>query len=110
MVGQGARSGLRETPRPEPKGLDIATTLRDFALVTYGVEPAKLQPYVAAPFRPVTVPAEDGPRGLVSVVLFENTAFGLAAWPSPRLRMAQINYRTYVIDPATGGHAVWFLG
>lgn len=100
----------RITPPPTPRGLDIATTLRHFALVTYAVEPARLEAFVAAPFPLLTIPTDAGPRALVSVVLFENTAFRLAAWPSPRLRMAQINYRTYVMDPHTKGHAVWFLG
>src|SRR5690606_6699931 len=111
MAGEGdVRFDPWNTPRPTPRGLDVATTLRHFALVTYAVEPAQIQAYVAPPFRPVTVETAAGPRALVSVVLFENTAFRLAAWPSPRLRMAQINYRTYVTDPHTGGHGIWFLG
>src|SRR5690606_37385710 len=63
MAGEGdVRFDPWNTPRPTPRGLDVATTLRHFALVTYAVEPAQIQAYVAPPFRPVTVETAAGPR------------------------------------------------
>lgn len=98
------------TPRPRPSGIDVSTVLRHFALITYPVDPHVLQGMIADRFQPITVVLAGRPRALVSVVVFENTRFRLAAYPSPQLRMPQINYRAYVLDRQTGERAIWFLG
>src|SRR5690606_15891683 len=74
------------------------------------VDPEALQSLIADRFQPVTVTIDGRPRALVSVVVFENTRFRLAAYPSPQLQMPQINYRAYVIDRRTGERAIRFLG
>lgn len=97
-------------PGPQPSGLDMSTVLRHFALITYPVDPDRLRVMVADRFHPLTVTLDGRSRALVSVVVFENTELRLAAYPSPQLRMPQINYRTYVVDRRTGKRAIWFLG
>ena len=98
------------TPRPSSSGLDVTTVLRHFALITYPVDPHRLQSMIPERFQPLTVMIDGHSQALVSVVVFENTHFRLAAYPSPQLRMPQINYRAYVLDGQTGERAIWFLG
>lgn len=102
-----------EEGKPEAAGIDTAATLKHFALVTYAIPPARLERVMAnAPSRLslVTVDAGDGPRALVSAVVFRNEGFGLAAYPSPKLDVNQINYRTYVYDREAEEVGVWFIG
>jgi hypothetical protein len=46
----------------------------------------------------------------VSVVPFEDVDFYTVALPFWKFHFGQTNYRTYVIDRATGEPAVWFFG
>ena len=98
-------------PPPERRGLAVATTLRPFILVTYTADPARLAARLPPRLRPLTVaPDPDvGPRALVSVVAFVNTRLRAAALPWPAFSFPQINFRSYVVDAATGHHGVWFL-
>lgn len=96
--------------RPPVSGIDAITTLRHFALITYAVPPERLRPLVDARFDLDCVTINGASRALLSVVPFEDQDFRAAAWPSPRWRFGQTNYRIYVIDRATGARAVWFLG
>jgi len=106
---------LRFTPehlaRPEPSGIDVATTLEHFAIVTYAVEPESLRRHLAPRFEPVCVRLNDGSiRALVSAVPFHDRDFQAARFPSPHLSFGQTNYRAYVQDRETGLHSVWFFG
>jgi Uncharacterized conserved protein (COG2071) len=96
--------------RRPPHRLDVTTTLRDFAIVTYAVPPERLAPHVAPTFTPELIDTADGARALVSVVPFRDTAFRLAGCPSPGLGFGQTNYRAYVRDSTTGARAAWFFG
>ncbi len=93
-----------------PSRLDAITTLRHFAIVTYAVPPERLRPLVHLRFDLDTVVIDGAGRALISVVPFEDQDFRAAAWPSPRARFGQTNYRIYVVDRETGQRAVWFLG
>jgi hypothetical protein len=96
--------------RRRPSGIDVTTTLRDFSIVTYAVPPERLTRHVAPRFSPQIIATPDGPRALISVVPFRDTAFRLAGWPTPRLVFGQTNYRAYVRDRESGERAVWFFG
>lgn len=96
--------------RPAVSGIDAVTTLRHFAIVTYAVPPERLRPLVHRRFDLDTVSIEGQPRALMSAVVFEDQDFRAAAWPSPRWRFGQTNYRIYVRDREAGARAVWFLG
>lgn len=61
-------------------------------------------------FRLDTIMIDGREQALVSAVPFLNVDFGLAAHPSPRLEMPQVDYRAYIIDEHTGERAVWFFG
>lgn len=96
--------------RPAAAGIDAVTTLRHFAIVTYAVPPERLRPHVHPRFDLDLVEFDGRPRALLSVVPFEDEDFRAAAFPSPRWRFGQTNYRIYVRDAATGERCVWFLG
>lgn len=98
------------SPRPIPRGLDVVTTLRHFALVTYTIDPDMLKAMLPARLSPLTIELDGDRRALMSVVSFVNSRFRSAVYPSPSLNMAQINYRAYVVDEETGEHAIWFIG
>lgn len=97
------------TPRPKPRAIDVMTTLRHFALVTYTIDPDMLQRQLPLRLSPLVIDLDGQSRALLSVVLFKNANFRSAVFPSPSLDMAQINYRAYVIDRRSGEHAIWFL-
>lgn len=96
--------------RPQPKGIDVVSTLRHFAIVTYAVPPERLRPLVDPRFELLTVPVGGQPRVLLSIVPFAELDFRLAAHPSPQFAFRQTNYRVYVLDTHTGQHCVWFIG
>jgi Uncharacterized conserved protein (COG2071) len=96
--------------RHPPRGLDVTTTLRDFAIVTYAVTPSCVSRHVASRYTPEVIDTPRGPRALVSVVPFRDTAFRFAGCPSPGLGFGQTNYRTYVRDVVSGARVAWFFG
>lgn len=98
------------TPRPTPSGIDAITTLRHFAIVTYAIPPERVRPIIHPQFELECIELDGRPHALLSVVPFEDQDFRAAAFPSPRWRFGQTNYRIYVRDRATSERAVWFLG
>ena len=87
------------------------TTLRDFALVTFDVDPdvlARLLPDGYG-FEPEVVTLADGrPRALVSAVNFRDIDFRFVSARWLRVSFVQTNYRAYV--RRNGARAVWFFG
>jgi len=89
--------------------LDATTTLLDFAIVTYAVEPARLAALLPPEFEADTVTLADGTRrALISAVPFRDRDFHLACAPALRFAFGQINYRAYV--RYRGARGVWFFG
>jgi uncharacterized protein YqjF (DUF2071 family) len=69
----------------------------------------RLRPHVDERFELECINVNGDPKALLSVVPFEDQDFRAAAFPSPRLRFGQTNYRIYVRD-RDGRRAAWFLG
>jgi len=97
-------------PRPPVSGINVRCRLQHFAIVTYAVAADRLRQLIPPRFMLDSVIIDGKERGLVSAVPFVNVDFTLAAYPFPRLRMGQTDYRTYIIDRLTGERAVWFFG
>jgi len=95
--------------RPEHKGLDIICRPRHLAIITYAVEPGRLAGLIPKRFDLTTVGLENRELALLSAVSLINESLTLAAYPFPKLRIAQVNYRVYAIDRETGERCVWFL-
>jgi hypothetical protein len=97
--------------RPPVRRFDVVTKLGHFAIVTYAVEPWRVRPHVHPRFDLDCFRAADGSeRVWVSMVPFEDQDFHFQFAPWALFRFGQTNYRTYVIDRATGRRAVWFFG
>jgi transcriptional regulator with XRE-family HTH domain len=97
-------------PRPRRRGLDATTTLQDFALVTFDVDPDGLAAALPNGLVPEIRTLDDGrARGFVSAVSFRDVdfRFELATWL--RVSFFQTNYRAYVRGP-DGRRAVFFFG
>lgn len=92
--------------------MDIRSKLLHFALINYAVPIDRLRPYIPESRFEIT-PFEIGGQtcGLLSVVPFLDDDFHYARLaPFAKFRFGQTNHRVYVIDRATGEHAVWFFG
>lgn len=108
--GQTLRFADHWVPPTPVSGINVQCRLRHFAIVSYAVDPEPLRGLIPPRFRLDTVRIDGRDQALVSAVPFLNVDFGLAAYPSPTLEMAQVDYRAYVIDQHSGERAVWFLG
>lgn len=97
-------------PRPPVSGINVQCQLKHFAIISYAICPTLIRSMIPHRFRLDTVWIEGKEQALVSAVPFLNVNFGLAAYPSPRLAMGQVDYRAYIIDQHTGERAVWFFG
>ncbi len=96
-------------PRPAVRRRDVTTTLGDFAIITYGVEPAALAALLPAGFEPYVFTLGDGRRrAFVSAVPFRDQDFRFGFAPWLRFRFGQTNYRAYV--RYRGRRCVWFFG
>jgi uncharacterized protein YqjF (DUF2071 family) len=98
------------TERPAPRGIDVFSILRHFAIITYAVEPERLRPLIHPRFELLTIEVGGSSRALISIVPFEELEFRLALSAFPRFRMAQTNYRVYVYDTKNNEACVWFIG
>jgi uncharacterized protein YqjF (DUF2071 family) len=88
---------------------EVTTTLRDFAIVTYAVDPKPLAALLPSDFEVESFPRDDGSRGaFVSAVPFHDVDFRLSPVPWLRFSFGQINYRAYV--RYRGERVVWFFG
>ncbi len=96
-------------PRPDSRWRDVTTTLADFAIITYAVDPAALAALLPAEFGPDVFTLDDGRRvAFVSAVPFRDLDFRFGFAPWLRFAFAQTNYRAYVTY--RGQRCVWFFG
>jgi hypothetical protein len=86
--------------------LEVKMTLRDVLYISYAMPYIKLQPLLPATLKPATV---DGNTGFISMVVLHSTRVRLSSFPLARFTYNQFNIRTYVIDPISGQHAVYFI-
>lgn len=97
-------------PRSRLRWLDATTTLQDFALVTFDVDPERLVAALPAALQPEVRTLDDGRvRGFVSAVSFRDVDFRFAVAPLVRVSFFQTNYRAYVRGP-DGVPSVYFFG
>lgn len=112
MSPERARAELEtRLARRKRRLLDIDAPLRHFALITYAVPVERLALHIPTDrFEIPTFEIDGEPRALLSVVPFIDAGFRFRLLPFVRFHFGQTNYRVYVIDRATGQHAVWFFG
>ena len=95
---------------PKVKGIDVISTLKHFAIVTYAVSPSRLEHLLPKRFVLDTVEIAGEEKALLSIVPFYDLDFRSALLNFPKLSMGQTNYRIYVIDTKTQEKVVWFIG
>jgi uncharacterized protein YqjF (DUF2071 family) len=104
-----ARFLTEDLATPSHTPLAVVTTLADFAIITYEVEPSALATHLPAGFEPEIFVLDNGTRcALVSAVTFQDRDFRLCACPWPRFSFGQTNYRAYVLHQ--GSRVAWFFG
>lgn len=104
-----ARFAPHALARPRTGLGDVTSTLADFAIVTFAVDPDALARLLPEGFSPDVVTLDDGRRvGLVSAVPFFDRDFRFGFAPFLRFAFGQTNYRAYVWH--AGRRAVWFFG
>lgn len=83
----------------------VSTLLKDLLYISYLVPSSRLRALVppALPLRTV------GGETFISLVVMRNTSVGPVWLPWPRQHYNQMNIRTYVDDPITGKHGVFFF-
>jgi len=84
----------------------VMMTLRDVLYISYTVPTARLRKLVPEPLQLATVGKD---LAFISIVVLRSTRVRLRLLPFPRFNYKQLNIRTYVTDPVTGRHAVYFL-
>lgn len=90
---------------------DVETDLHHFALITFYVDPEKIQKLIHPRFEVVTVKDKMGQeKALLSVVPFLDKDFHIKFLPFLKFNFGQTNYRVYVRDTVSGDQVVWFLG
>lgn len=95
--------------RPRARLTDVSSTLRDFVITTYDVDPERLASFLPRGIEVERFTLNDGrERALVSAVSFLNTRFFVHFAPFVVLTCEQTNYRAYV--RRDGQRAVWFFG
>lgn len=94
---------------PSTRFCDAVTLLRDFAIITYSIEPAKLSEQLPKGIEPDVYRLDSGKEvAFISAVPFRDKGFHFAGFPFLRFGMGQINYRAYVLHE--GRRCVWFFG
>lgn len=87
---------------------DVVTTLADFAIITFAVDPDRLQQLLPAEFVPQRFAIDGQDRALISAVPFRDLDFRFHFAPWLRFAFGQTNYRAYVLY--RGEPCVWFFG
>lgn len=89
--------------------LAVLVTLKDFAIITYAVQPELLERHIPEPFELEVRELADGTASaFISAVTFWDCEFRLRACPWPRFAFGQTNYRAYILHE--GQRAGWFFG
>lgn len=80
--------------------------LRDVLYISYAVDAERLSKLLPEPLQLAMV-GED--TAFISIVVLRSTQVRLKPLQLPRFNYNQLNIRTYVIDPVSGEHAVYFI-
>lgn len=104
-----ARFSSEDLVQPPPSALTVITTLADFAIISFAVQPAALARHLAPGFEPEVYTLSDGSkRALISAVTFRDLDFRFQTFPWAKFAFSQTNYRAYVLH--RGRRVAWFFG
>jgi len=86
--------------------MKVKMTLRDVFYISYAVPAARLNPIIPDVLPLATL---DDDMAFISIVALQSTKVRLSLLPFLHFKYYQLNIRTYVNDPVSGEHAVYFL-
>ncbi len=86
--------------------ISVEMELRDMLYVSYLLPAGRVRPFVPSQLSLALIGKE---CVFVSLVAFRGTTKAVSILPSPPFPFAQLNIRTYVIDPITNKPAVYFI-
>jgi len=86
--------------------LNVQMALRDVLYVSYAVSPRRMRTLVPDILSLATV-GDD--MAFLSIVVLHSTQVRMSLLPFARFNYNQLNIRTYVVDPVSGKHAVYFI-
>jgi hypothetical protein len=84
----------------------VEMTLRNVLYISYAVPAEKLRALVPDFMGLATL---DKDIAFFSIVVFQSTKVQISSLPFAHFNYNQLNLRTYIIDPDTGNHGVYFL-
>jgi Uncharacterized conserved protein (COG2071) len=88
--------------------ITLSTTLKHLSLITWDVDPARLQAFLPPQLIPAMVPSPAGPRALFSMALMLEAGLAPKSMPWLSLYFAQLNERAYVTRLDGSGFGVYF--
>jgi hypothetical protein len=100
------KPGLSIFDRVVTNLMRVEITLRNVLYISYAVPERNLRGLVPDFIR-LAVLEKD--IAFLSIVILQNTKVRIKSFPFTRFNYNQLNLRTYVIDPLTGKHGVYFL-
>ncbi len=90
----------------ERRAPSVLMVLRDMLYISYLLPAERIARMVPRSLVPATA---DGRNGFLSLVIFKGNTKKAFHIPAPPIPYDQVNIRTYVVDPRTGGTAVYFI-
>jgi len=94
--------------RPRPRPWHAGTALDDFSIISYVVDPERLESLLPPGMEAHRFEIGGGEHALVSAVAFLDRDFRFRGFPWITLSCGQVNYRAYVRFRGQAG--VWFFG
>jgi hypothetical protein len=84
----------------------VDMTLRNVLYISYAVSEGSLRAFVPDFMRLATLEKD---VAFLSIVVLRSTKVRISSFPFAHFNYNQLNLRTYIIDPDTGKHGVYFL-
>jgi hypothetical protein len=94
------------TEKTDSRFLNVRMTLCDVLYISYALPSGRLRTLVPGILSPSTI---DGETAFISIVVLKSTHVRLNLFPFVHFNYYQLNIRTYVKDPVSGGNAVYFI-
>ena len=103
------KKGLPMSCQPDVSrkhAIRVYMVLRDVLYLSYSLPAERIRPFVPELLPLATV--ADG-TAFISIVVLQSTQVRVSLVPLLRFNYNQLNIRTYVVDPVSGDHAVYFI-
>lgn len=104
-INEGKNSEI-STKNGDKRLLNVRMTLSDVLYISYALPAEKMRALVPDNLSLATAGHD---MSFISIVALRSTRVRLSLMPLLRFNYHQLNIRTYVVDPVSGKHAVYFI-